>query len=348
MEPQLRSLGASGLRVPPIIFGAWAIGGWMWGGADEGDAIDAIRASIDHGVNAIDTAAIYGQGHSEELVGRALRGIPRDRYFLATKCGRRWDSAEGSDAWSTTDSHGRPVTIRSNSRRASIFHECEQSLKRLGVDVIDLYQIHWPDRTTPVEESMRAMEDLRKQGKIRAVGVSNYDLEWLRGASAAAALHSLQPPFSLLQRQIERDGTLNFCRENNIGVIVYSPMERGLLTGTVTPERQFAADDHRSTHKFFTVENRRRVLAALANVKPIADRHGASYAQLVINWTIHEPGITAALVGARNAEQATHNAAAMRFTLTGEERAQVRRAFDNLSAAVAGEPIKGPPSNSKN
>ena len=345
---QLRPLGTSDVRVTPVIFGAWAIGGWMWGGNDENDAIDAIRASIDHGVNAIDTAAIYGQGHSEELVARALRGIPREKVVVATKCGRRWDSAEGSDAWSTTDIQGEPVTIRSNSRPESIVHECEQSLRRLGLDYIDLYQVHWPDRTTPVEEAMRAMEDLLRQGKILAVGVSNYDLEWLRGAAAATTVHSLQPPYSLIQRHIERDGTLEFCRQRNIGVIVYSPMERGLLTGKVTPERQFAPGDHRATHRFFTVENRKRVLAALEKVKPVADRHGASYAQLVINWTMGEPGITAALVGARNAEQAAHNAGAMRFTLTPAERAEVRRAFDGVSAAVAGEPVKSPPSNVKN
>jgi aryl-alcohol dehydrogenase-like predicted oxidoreductase len=344
---QSRQLGSSSVRVSPVIFGAWAIGGWMWGGADEKDAVGAIRASIDNGVNTIDTAAIYGQGHSEELVGRAIRGIPRDKVVIATKGGRRWDSAEGSDPWSTTDNHGNPITIRSNSRRQSIFHECEQSLKRLGVDVIDLYQIHWPDKTTPVAEAVGAMEDLRRQGKVRAIGVSNYNVDLLREANAAAKVHSLQPPFSLIQRQIERDGTLAFCRENNIAAIVYSPMERGLLTGKVTPDRQFAPGDHRATHKFFTVENRKRVLAALEGVRPIADRYGASFAQLVINWTVHEPGITAALVGARNAEQATHNAGALRFTLSPEERAEIRHAFDDVSRALGGEPDKGPPSNPK-
>ena len=319
----------------------------MWGGADENDAIDAIRASIDHGVNTIDTAAIYGQGRSEEIVGRAIRGIPRDKIVIATKGGRRWDSAEGSDPWSTTDIQAKPITIRSNSRRQSIFYECEQSLRRLGVDVIDLYQIHWPDKTTPIAEGIGAMEELRRQGKIRAIGVSNYGPELLREAVGVAPIHSLQPPYSLIQRQIERDGTLAFCRENNIAVIVYSPMERGLLTGKVTPDRQFAPGDHRATHKFFTVENRKRVLAALEKVKPIADRHGASYAQLVVNWTFNEPGITAALVGARNAEQAAHNAGAMRFALSPEERAEVRRAFDDVSRAMGGEPIKGPPSNTK-
>jgi aryl-alcohol dehydrogenase-like predicted oxidoreductase len=343
---QLRQLGSSDIKITPVVFGAWAVGGWMWGGNDEADSIEAIRASIRTGVNTIDTAAIYGQGYGEEVVAKAIKGM-RDKVIIATKCGRRWDSPTGTNPWTTTDRHGNEITIRTISKPASIFHECEQSLKRLRTDVIDLYQIHWPDVETPAEESMGAMMKLKKQGKIRAIGVSNYDVEWLGGAVAAAPLHSLQPPYSLIQRQIERDGTLAFCREHGIGVIVYSPMERGLLTGKVTPERQFAPGDHRATHKFFTVENRRRVLAALEQVKPIAERHGASYAQLVINWTMNEPGITAALVGARNAEQAAHNAGAMRFTLTDDERARVRRAFDGISASVAGEPIKGPPSNPK-
>ena len=332
MQP--RTLGTSDVRVSPVIFGAWAIGGWMWGGTDEQESIDAIRASLDNGVTTIDTAAIYGQGYSEELVARAIKGYPRDKVVIATKCGRL-PGEDGSDPWSTTDRHGKPITIRSNSRRQSIFDECEQSLKRLGVDVIDLYQVHWPDRTTPVGEAMEAMEALRKQGKVRAIGVSNYDLEWMRGARRAApSLASLQPPFSLITRRIERDGTLAFCRENNIGVIVYSPLERGLLTGKVTPERVFPPDDHRSTHKYFTVENRRRVLGALEKIKPIADRHGASLAQVVINWTVHEPGITAALVGARNAEQAIHNAGALSFALTEQERKEIRAAFDDVSAQM--------------
>jgi aryl-alcohol dehydrogenase-like predicted oxidoreductase len=268
-------------------------------------------------------------------VARAIKGYPRDKVVIATKCGRL-PGDDGSDPWSTTDRHGKPITIRSNSRRQSIFDECEQSLKRLGVDVIDLYQIHWPDRITPVEEALGAMEALRQQGKIRAIGVSNYDADWLRKAKAAApSLASLQPPYSLVTRKIERDGTLAFCRENHVGVVVYSPLERGLLTGKVTPERKFPADDHLSTHKYFTAENRKRVLAALEKIKPIADLHRASYAQLVINWTVHQPGITAALVGARNAEQAVHNAAAMNFTLTEQERRDVRGAFDDASAQMA-------------
>jgi aryl-alcohol dehydrogenase-like predicted oxidoreductase len=323
---EARQLGSSDVKVSPVIFGAWAIGGWMWGGAEEKDSIAAIQASIDAGASTIDTAAVYGMGYSEELVGRAIKGR-RDKVVLATKCGMRWNSNEGSDPWEQKDNQGNPITIRRNARPDSIAYECEQSLNRLGVDVIDLYQIHWPDTTTPVEQSMAAMVKLKEQGKIRAIGVSNYNVDWLKGAVKAAPLASLQPPYSLIQRKIE-SGILQYCRQNNIGVIVYSPLERGLLTGKVTPERQFPPGDHRATHKYFTVENRKRVLAALEKVKPIAEKHKASLAQVAINWTFSEPGITAALVGARNAEQATHNAGAMNFTLSADERATIRREFD--------------------
>lgn len=333
---QLRQLGTSDVKVSPVIFGAWAVGGWMWGGANDGESIDAIRASIDGGVTTIDTAAIYGMGYSEEIVAKAIKGR-RDKVQLATKCGMRWDTAaggdKGSDPWPQKDNAGRDVVIRKNAHYDSILYECEQSLKRLQTDVIDLYQIHWPDTSAPVEESMRAMMKLKEQGKIRAIGVSNYDAEWLGNAEKVTKLASLQPPYSLIQRKIEKD-VLPDCREHRVGVIVYSPLERGLLTGKVPPDRQFPPGDHRATHKFFTPENRRRVLAALEQIKPICDRHEASYAQAVINWTIHEPGITAALVGARNAAQAEHNAEAMRFTLTDDERRQIRAAFDDVSKAM--------------
>ena len=321
-----RQLGNSDVSVSPIIFGAWAIGGWMWGGNEEHDSLDAIRAAVDHGINTIDTAAIYGMGHSEELVGKAIKGI-REKVVIATKCGMRWNSNEGSNPWPQKDNEGREVVIRRNAKPDSIAYECEQSLRRLGVDVIDLYQIHWPDTTTPVEESIAAMVKLQDQGKIRAIGVSNYDVKWLAGATKLTPLASLQPPYSLIQRKIESE-ILPFCRQNHIGVIVYSPLERGLLTGKVTPDRKFAPGDHRGTHKYFSAENRQRVLSALENLRPIADRHSASFAQLVVNWTVNEPGITAALVGARNAWQAAHNAAALEFSLDDEERRTIRAAFD--------------------
>jgi methylglyoxal reductase len=329
---QTRKLGTSDLQVTPIIFGAWAIGGWMWGGTDEKDSLAAIESAIANGVNTIDTAAIYGMGHSEELVAKAIKG-KRDKVLIATKCGMRWDSAEGSEPWPQKNNQGEDVIIHKNSKPQSIVHECEQSLRRLGIETIDLYQIHWPDNSTPVEESIRAMEKLRQQGKIRAIGVSNYNAEWLRKGNAVAAITSDQPPYSLLRRQIEKD-VLPFARENNIGIICYSPMERGLLTGSVTPDRKFPPGDDRNNGKMFSVENRKRVAAALEKIKPIADRHKASFAQIVINWTAHVSGITAAIVGARNAEQSEHNAKAFSFTLTSDEMGQIRHAFDDASASV--------------
>jgi aryl-alcohol dehydrogenase-like predicted oxidoreductase len=332
--PPQRRLGKSNLHISPIIFGAWAIGGWMWGGADEQESIAAIHASIDAGVNTIDTAAIYGMGASEEIVAKAIAG-KRDQVVIATKCGMRWNTTEGSEPWPNKTPAGEDVVVMKNAKTNSIPYECEQSLKRLRTDVIDLYQVHWPDVSTPVEETITALEKLRMEGKVRAIGVSNYDAEWLERASKVATLASDQPPFSLITRKIEKT-ILPWLRQHDVGAIVYSPLERGLLTGNVGPNRTFPEGDHRAKHKYFTIENRRRILAALEEIRPIADQHKASFAQIVINWTIQEPGITAALVGARNAEQAQHNAGALAFTLSPDERAAVRRAFDPVSAALGG------------
>ena len=329
---EMRKLGGSDVTVSPVIFGAWAVGGWMWGGAEESESIAAIQASIDHGVTTIDTAAVYGQGYGEEVVGKAIRGR-RDQVQVATKCGMTWDLPGGSDPWATKDRLGHDITIHRTASAATVPIECERSLKRLGVDVIDLYQVHWPDTTTPVEETMAALLKLQEQGKIRAIGVSNYDATWIKRAAAAGPLASLQPPYSLIQRKIEKE-ILPTCREHGIGVIVYSPLERGLLTGTVTPDRKFPEGDHRAAHKFFTPENRERTLKSLEAIRPIAEKYKASLAQVIINWTIQEPGITAALVGARNADQAIHNAGALNFTIAPEERAQIRAAFDETSAAM--------------
>lgn len=326
---QSRPLGSSSVNVTPVIFGAWAIGGWMWGGNDQSDSIAAIHSAIDHGITTIDTAAIYGQGFSEELVGKAIKG-KRDKVVIATKCGMRWNTAEGTDPWQQKDNDGNDITIVKSGKASSIEYECEQSLKRLGVEVIDLFQIHWPDKSTPTEETIGALEQLRKAGKVRAIGTSNYDVAWLDRAVKTAPIASDQPPYSLLRRGIEKD-ILPFCREHKVGVICYSPMERGLLTGKVGPDREFAPGDHRSKHPYFTKENRKKVLAALESVKPIADKHKATFAQLIVNWTFSQPGITAAIVGARNAEQAEQNAGAMKFTLSADELGNVRSAFDALA-----------------
>jgi aryl-alcohol dehydrogenase-like predicted oxidoreductase len=332
MAVELRQLGKSEVKVTPVIFGAWAIGGWMWGGNDDRDAQDAVRASIDNGVNAIDTAAIYGMGHSETLVGQAIKGR-RDKVVIATKCGMIWWGDEGFEPWEQLDNSGKPVTIRKNSRPASIDYECEQSLKRLGIDVIDLYQIHRPDMTTPVDQAMNALEKLRKQGKVRAIGVSNFNLEWHKNAYAAVPFATSQPTYSLLQRGIEQD-LVPFCIEHKVGIICYSPLERGLLTGAVGPDRKFNPGDHREKHHLFKVENRQRIADALAKIQPIADAHKASLAQIVIQWTVHQPGITAALVGARNAQQAEHNAKALGVSLTPAEIQQMTRVFEDCAKTI--------------
>ena len=316
-----RQLGASSVYISPIMLGTWAIGGWMWGGTDEKMGISAIRASIDAGVTAIDTAAIYGFGLSEQIVGKAIKGR-RDEVVIATKCGMRWDSNVGSDPWPQKDAHGRDITIRKNCRPESIVHECEQSLKRLGVDVIDLYQIHWPDSQTPLEESWNAMVKLQHEGKVRAIGVSNYSLEQLKRVHAIRRVDSIQPPYSLMRRGIESD-LLPFCQRHQIGVVAYSPLERGLLTGRVGVDRVFAKGDHRRDHPMFSKENRQLVLDTLKEIQPIAEKHRATLSQVILNCTIHMPGVTAAIVGARGPDQAQENAKAGALTLTKEERLQV-------------------------
>lgn len=313
-----RQLGRTSLQISPIIFGAWAIGGWMWGGTDEQDSIAAIQTSIDEGANTIDTAAIYGMGLSEELIAKAIKGR-REKVVIATKCGMRWDGNEGVEPWMETAPDGKKVVIRKNCKPTSIIHECENSLKRLGVEVIDLYQIHWPDPSTPIEDSWRAMVTLKEQGKVRAIGVSNYTVDQLKKAQAIHPVDSLQPPYSLVRRDIEED-IIPFCIQNQISIIAYSPLERGLLTGKVTLDRKFEKGDHRATHPYFTTENRKVILEALNKIKPVAEKANATLSQVVCNATIYRPGITGAIVGARNPAQAKENAKAASLSLTDQER----------------------------
>lgn len=326
---QKRKLGQSGVEVTPVIFGAWAIGGWMWGGSDEKEAVEAIRKSIDLGVDTIDTAAIYGMGLSERLVAKAVKGR-RDKVVIATKCGMRWDSNEGSDPWPQKDNEGRDVIIRKNSKPDSIIYECEQSLKRLETDYIDLYQIHWPDSSTPIEDSWAAMVKLKEQGKVRAIGVSNYNVAEMKRAHKSHPIASNQIPYSAVRRKIEKE-TIPFCQKEKIGVIVYSPLERGLLTGAVTMDREFAEGDHRRNHPLYTKENRKKVLEALDSIRTIAQGHKATLTQVMINWTANQPGITAALVGARNVKQAEENAKAMQFVLSKDEMGHIRSLFGELA-----------------
>ncbi len=326
---EYRQLGESDVKVSAVTLGTWAIGGWMWGGTDDDVAVAAIRKAIDCGVTSIDTAAIYGMGHSERVVGRAIAGR-RDQVQLLTKYGLRWEEAEGEKFFDTVDNEGAARTVYKNARPESVLRECEASLKRLGTDVIDLYQCHWRDHTTEVEVTMEAMDKLLEAGKIRAAGVSNFTVEEIEAARNVVPIASDQPPYSMLRRDIEAD-VLGYCRTHNVGVIVYSPLQLGILTGKVTMDRQFTGDDLRRRSPYYAPANRRRVLDFLEAIRPIAEAHGATLAQLAINWTIHRPGITAALVGARNPAHAAENAAAADFKLTDDQTKRIDDLLDELA-----------------
>lgn len=328
-----RQLGNSDLQIPVIIFGAWVTGGWYWGGADDSDSLRAIRASVDHGAICIDTAPIYGFGHSEEVVAKALHGVSRDKYQIATKACLRWDIEEGDFFFETEDQNSKPRKVYRNLKAHSIKEECERSLKRLKTDYIDLYQCHWPDVTTDPQETMQAMEDLKREGKIRWYGVSNFMPDLMETCLQHGEIVSTQPQYSLLIREREQD-VLPFCREHGLGVIVYSPLEQGMLTGKVTMDREFGEKDFRNNRLWFRPENRERAIKAVDQMRPIADEHNCTLAQLTLAWTIAEPGITSAIVGARNEEQVKDNCGAAEVNLSDEERAQIRKIFEDL-----GDPI---------
>lgn len=325
-------LGRSDLCIPRVVFGAWAVGGWGWGGADDEASVRAIHASIDAGANAFDTAPVYGFGHSEIVLGRAIRDR-RDEVIVCTKIGLRWDDERGDVAFETTDEKGIQRVIRRNARPWSVQHEVDKSLQRLGIETIDLIQVHWPDPKTPIAQTMGALLELRAAGKVRAIGVSNFDVAQLAEAQAGLGdipLASTQPKYSLVAREIERD-VLPYCVRESVGVIVYSPLEQGLLSGRVPAERTFDESDGRSRRATFRTENRARINAVLREVAtPIAERHGITLGQLAIAWTLAQPGVTSAIVGARTPEQARENAAAADVILTREDESALRRAFESL------------------
>jgi aryl-alcohol dehydrogenase-like predicted oxidoreductase len=292
--------------------------GWMWGGADRKDALEAILASYDYGVTSIDTAPIYGQGLSEEIVGEALRSLPRDKVQILTKFGMRWDERKGALAFKSADNLGHPIDIYKYAGRESIIKECEDSLRRLGTDYIDLYQIHWPDSTTPVAETMEALTQLLRQGKIRAAGVSNYSADLMAEAEKTLCLASNQVPYSMVERSIEKE-LVPYCLKYNKAIIAYSPMQRGLLTGKIKPDHVFAPGDDRPNTVFFQPENIRRIDNFLDRLEPLAQSRNADISQLVLRWTVEQPGITIALAGARNKQQAIQNAKAAHLALTAEE-----------------------------
>jgi aryl-alcohol dehydrogenase-like predicted oxidoreductase len=303
-----KQLGNSDLNITPIGFGAWAIGGagweFSWGAQDDSESIAAIRAALDAGINWIDTAAVYGLGHSEEVVARALEGV-QNRPYIFTKCSRTWDD---------------PRRIGFCLKAESIRRECEDSLKRLKVDVIDLYQIHWPVPDMDIEEGWTEMAKLRGEGKVRYIGVSNFNVLQMRRAQKIAPITSLQPQYSLIHREIEKE-ILPFAARENIGAIVYSPMASGLVSGAMTPERiaQLAADDWRRKSTDFQEPKLSRNLCLVDLLRKIGSRRGRSPGEVAVAWVLHNPAVTAAIVGARRPDQVKGIIGAAQFTMDQAE-----------------------------
>lgn len=326
---EYRTLGNTDLKLSVVTFGAWAAGGWMWGGTEKNKSVEAIKAAYDHGVTSIDTAPVYGQGLSEEIVGEAIKDISRDKVQVLTKYGLRWDTSKGHFRFASKDNDGNDIDVHEYAAKESIMQECEDSLRRLGTDYIDLYQIHWPDPITPVEETMEAMDSLKEQGKIREAAVCNFNVEQLQEAEQYQNIVSNQVPYSMLRRDIEEE-VVPYCIEHGKGILAYSPMQRGLLTGKMEPGQDFPEGDARAESPYYTDENIRRTNAFLDKIRPIADNHNATLAQLTIRWTIQQPGITIALVGARNEEQATQNAKAADIKLSDDEIAAINSELDKV------------------
>ncbi len=317
---ETRRLGRRGPALSVIGFGAWAIGGggyaWGWGEQDDAVSIAAIHRALDLGVNWIDTAAVYGLGHSEEIVGRAVQGLAQ-RPFIATKCGQVWDS------------RGR---IRTSLRPASIRREVETSLRRFRVDVIDLYQCHWPDAHTPVEETWQTMAALVDEGKARAIGVSNFDVPLIRRCLTVRHVVALQPPYSLLVRDVE-DELLPFCAEHGIGVVTYSPMQSGLLSGRFDPAR-LGPDDWRRHDPAYRPPRLGKNLAFVERLRGIAARHGRTPGQLAIAWVLRRHEVTSAIVGVRRPEQAEEDAGGAGWQLSDGELQEMDRALAETGAAA--------------
>ena len=303
---KFRKLGQSDLNCSVIGLGTWGMAGSFWGKVDDDQSIATIRAGLEAGINLIDTAPVYGDGHSEEVVGKALEGLKREDMVLATKCGRFTCETE------------------------KIRQELETSLKRLKTDYIDLYQVHWPDDKVPFEETFGELENMRKQGKIRYIGVSNFSVEQTEEASKYCQIVSTQPQYSLLVRDIEKD-ILPYCVEKNIGILSYGSIGAGALTGKFKEKPVFKEDDERASfYTFFQEQNWPKTKQMIDTLEEIASSHGKPTVHAAINWVLKQKGISVALVGARTPEQVRMNAQAADWELTDEENAKILQAYDKI------------------
>jgi aryl-alcohol dehydrogenase-like predicted oxidoreductase len=321
---QTKKLGNSDMNLTPIGVGAWAMGGgdwaFAWGPQDDKDSMEAIHAALDRGINWIDTAAVYGLGHSEEVVGRAVKGRSNPPYIF-TKCARVWNEQR---------------QIGKCIKADSVRRECENSLRRLQVERIDLYQIHWPEPDEQVEEGWATLAELQKEGKVRWIGVSNFNVSQLKRAQTIAPVTSLQPPYSIISPEIE-EAILPYCGENNIGVICYSPMKNGLLSGGMTKERvaAFPDDDFRKRAPAFQEPALTRNLQLQEKLREIGRRHGRTPGEVAIAWTLRRPEVTAAIVGMRSPKQVEGVIGAMEFRLSPEEAQEIADFYSGVQKAGA-------------
>lgn len=328
---RMRKIGTTNIEASVVALGAWAIGGgpW-WGESDDQQSIDAIHAALDAGINLIDTAPVYGWGRSEKVVGKAIKGR-RDKVILATKCGLWWHDDRGSSFFELEG-----YSVKRNLRPDCIKKEVEDSLKRLGTDYIDLYQTHWQSpepENDPISETMECLLKLKEEGKIRAIGASNVEVSHIKEYQALGVLDAIQPRYSMLDRAIEEE-LLPYCKEQNISTLAYSPLEQGLLTGTFDMDRKLTPGEYKNNIPWFKPLNRQKVLNMLDGWKTLAKKYGCNLAQLVIAWTVEQPGITFALCGARKPEHSKQNAVGGTLILEANDIEKIRTDVEALGTPL--------------
>ena len=329
MTMERNEIPGTSLKVSPVAIGTWAIGGWMWGGTDEAESIATIRAAFERGINVVDTAPVYGFGRSEEIVGKAIaQGRLRPDVLIATKAGLQWDGG----------------TVARNASRARILREVEDSLRRLRTEYIDIYQVHWPDPLIEIEETAEAMHTLFKQGKIRAIGVSNFSVDQMERFRRVAPLHVLQPPYNLFERAIEAD-LLPYCRRNKIAMLGYGALCRGLLSGRMRADTVFGGDDLRRTDPKFQNPRFAQYLAAVGKLDRLAQRFGKRVIHLAVRWMLDQ-GITTALWGARHTDQLQPVDDVIGWSLDASARAEIDRILRETITDPVGPEFMAPPARS--